>query len=136
MVSNKMLLHIPQRLKEIFATPDHMLFAGKSIIAVGEPFQLPPIMASLIFADYQKELLNFCHPWKEFTMIKLTEIIRQKDDRILLSSSTESELVNVQMKMFSCYAAVKYHWIVQTIQVMHCMYGVKMVQLTLTMYSN
>ena len=84
MVSNKMLLHIHQRLKEIFATPDHMLFAGKSIIAVGDLFQLPPIMASPIFADYQKELLNLCHPWKEFTMIELTEIMRQKDDRIFV----------------------------------------------------
>ena len=84
MVSNKMLLHIHQRLKEIFATPDHMLFAGKSIIAVGDLFQLPPIMASPIFANYQKELLNLCHPWKEFTMIELPEIMKPKDEIIFI----------------------------------------------------
>ena len=52
--------------------------------AVGDLVQLPPIVASPIFANYQKELLNLCHPWKEFTMIELTEIMRQKDDRIFV----------------------------------------------------
>ena len=36
MVGNTTLLHIHQRLKEIFGTPSSLLFAGISIIAVGD----------------------------------------------------------------------------------------------------
>ena len=50
MVSNTMLLNIHKRLKEIFATPNNRLFAGISIIAVGDLYQLPPI-GTPIFAD-------------------------------------------------------------------------------------
>ena len=43
MVGNTTLLHIHQRLKEIFGTLSLQLFAGISIIAVGDLCQLPPI---------------------------------------------------------------------------------------------
>ena len=81
MVSNMKLLFIHQRLKEIFCTPEHEMFAGKTIIAVGDLYQLPPCNERSVFYDYNEELLNLCHPWKEFTMIQLTEIMRQKDDK-------------------------------------------------------
>lgn len=81
MVSNMKLLFIHQRLKEIFCTPEHKLFAGKAVIAVGDLFQLPPCKERSVFFDYKQELLNLCHPWKQFTMIELTEIMRQKDDK-------------------------------------------------------
>ena len=81
MVSNMKLLFIHQRLKEIFCTPEHKMFAGKTIIAVGDLYQLPPCNERSVFYDYNEELLNLCHPWKEFTMIQLTEIMRQKDDK-------------------------------------------------------
>ena len=57
------------------------MFAGKTIIAVGDLYQLPPCNERSVFSDYKEELLNLCHPWKEFTMIQLTEIMRQKDDK-------------------------------------------------------
>ena len=47
MVSNTTLLHIHQRLKEIFATPNNQLFAGLSIITLGDLYQLPPICQRL-----------------------------------------------------------------------------------------
>ena len=75
------LLFIHQRLKEIFFTPEHKMFAGKTIIAVGDLYQLPPCNERSVFSDYKEELLNLCHPWKEFTMIQLTEIMTQKDDK-------------------------------------------------------
>ena len=80
MVSNMKLLFADQRLKDIFGTPQYSLFAGKAIIAVGDLFQLPPCKGKPVFAEYSKDLINLCHPWRDFTVIELTEIMRQKDD--------------------------------------------------------
>ena len=81
MVSNTALHHIHQRLKEIFATSDSQLFAGLSVIALGDLYQLPPIQRKPVFEDYKNEALNLYHPWHVFKMIELTEIMRQKDDQ-------------------------------------------------------
>lgn len=47
MVGNTTLLHVHQRLKEIFGSTQ--LFGGISIIAVGDLYQLPPIKKKAIF---------------------------------------------------------------------------------------
>ena len=80
MVSNTTLLHIHQRLKEIFGTSNAQLFAGLSIIAVGDMFQLPPIRRKPVFANFKNDVLNLYHPWHLFEMIELIDIMRQKDD--------------------------------------------------------
>ena len=41
MLVNTALLHINQRLKEIFGTSNSQLFAGISILGVGDLYQLP-----------------------------------------------------------------------------------------------
>ena len=79
-VSNKMLKHIHERLKQIFGTPDSMLFAGISLIAVGDLYQLPPIKAKHVFSDYKNECFNLCHPWRLFQMIELDQTMRQQGD--------------------------------------------------------
>ena len=76
MVSNMKLLFVHQRLKDIFGTPQYSLFAGKAIIAVCDLFQLPPCKGKPVFAEYSKYLFNLCHPWRNFRMIELTEIMR------------------------------------------------------------
>ena len=81
MVSNTALHHIHQRLKEIFATSDSQLFAGLSVIALDDLYQLPPIQRKPVFEDYKNDALNLYHPWHVFKMIELTEIMRQKDDQ-------------------------------------------------------
>ena len=81
MVSNITLLHIHQRLKDIFGSSSSKLFAGISIIAVGDLYQLPPIRRKPIFEKFNNECFNLCHPWHVFTMIELTDIMRQKNDR-------------------------------------------------------
>ena len=58
MVGNITLLHIHQRLKEIFGLPSTDLFANISIIAVGDLYQLPPIKKKAIFDDYKNETHN------------------------------------------------------------------------------
>jgi hypothetical protein len=66
MVGNITLLHTHQRLKEIFGVSSTDLFAGISIIAVGDLYQLPPIKKKAIFDDYKMETNNLCHPWRVF----------------------------------------------------------------------
>ena len=81
MVGNTTLLHIHLRLKEIFDTPASKLFAGISIIAGGDFFQLPPIKKKPVFENFNNETYNLCHPWHLFRMTELIENMRSKDDQ-------------------------------------------------------
>ena len=82
MVGNTTLLHIHHRLKEIFGTSNSQMFAGISVIAVGDMYQLPPIRKKPVFADYKNDVLNLYHPWHLFSMIELVHIMRQKNDQL------------------------------------------------------
>lgn len=62
MVSNTALLHVHQRLKEIFVTSSSQLSAGLRVIAVGDLYQLPQIQRKSVFKDYKYDALNFYHP--------------------------------------------------------------------------
>ena len=70
MVGNTTLLHIHQRLKDIFATTSSLLFAGISIIVVGDLCQLPPIRKRFVFDSYKNDVFNLCHPWYVFNILK------------------------------------------------------------------
>ena len=106
MVSNNRLLHIHQRLKEIFGTSNSKIFAGISIIAVGDLHQLPPIQQKPIFCRYSNDVHNLSHPWHEFKMIELVEIMRQKDDqsfiellnRLRVAQHTEADIRTIQSR--------------------------------------
>ncbi|XP_057310266.1 uncharacterized protein LOC130648243 [Hydractinia symbiolongicarpus] len=52
MVSNILLLHIHQRLVEIFGCSTNKPFAGISIIFSGDLYQLPPIKAAPVYSSY------------------------------------------------------------------------------------
>ena len=80
-VSNTTLVNYHQRLKEIFVTPNSKLFAGVSILAVGDLYELPPIWKKPVFENYKKDGYNLCHPSHVLKMIELIEIMRQKDDK-------------------------------------------------------
>ena len=106
MVANTTLLHIHLRLKEIFGTPSSLLFAGISIIVVGDLCQLPPIRRRLIFETYKNDTHNLYHPWKVFKMIELDKIMRQKDDqafiellnRVRIAKQTEDDITVIQSR--------------------------------------
>ena len=68
MVSNITLIHIHQRLKEIFGSFSSQLFASVSIITVGDLYQLPPIKRKPVFEDYKDNMRNLYHPWQVFTI--------------------------------------------------------------------
>ena len=61
------------------------LFSGISIIAVGNLHQLPPIKKRAIFENFKIESHKIWRPWSVFRMVELTEIMRQKNDKTLLS---------------------------------------------------
>ena len=80
MVFNVMLLHIHNRLTHIFGTPQTSPFAGLSILAIGDFYQLPRCKRKPIFCDFNNELKNLNHPWRLFQIIELTQIMRQVGD--------------------------------------------------------
>ena len=53
MVSNNLVYYIHLRLNEIFGTADIELFAGLTILAVVDFFQLPHVGASPVYAEYK-----------------------------------------------------------------------------------
>ena len=109
MVGNTTLLHIHQRLKEIFGTTSSLLFAGIAIIVVGDLCQLPPIRKRFVFDDFKNDSYNLCHPWKVFKMIELHEIMRQKNyqafiellNRIRTATHTGDDIEIVQSRSIS-----------------------------------
>ena len=82
MVGNTTLLNIHQRLKEIFVAPNSKLFAGVSILAFGDLYQLPFIRKKPMFENYKNDGYNLCHPRHIFKMIQLIETMGQKDDTL------------------------------------------------------
>ena len=105
MVANTTSLHVHQRLKEIFNTPNSELFS-RSFIAVGDLYQLPSIRRRAVFENYKNDTFNLCHPWNAFKMIELTEIMRQKDDqpftellnRFRTGTQTEADIQCIQSR--------------------------------------
>ncbi|XP_057304469.1 ATP-dependent DNA helicase PIF5-like [Hydractinia symbiolongicarpus] len=84
MVSNLQLFYIHLRLIEIFACRDEIPFAGITVIACGDLYQLPPVQQRPVYADYKSDWLNLVHLWKLFEFAELTEVMRQKGDNVLI----------------------------------------------------
>ena len=83
MVGNAMFnIQIDNRLKDIKGSS--LPFGGISIIAVGDLFQLSPVMDSYIFKDMNHSEYAILAPnlWKElFKMFELDEIMRQRESK-------------------------------------------------------
>ena len=81
MVSNYMLRFIHLRLQEIM--DNNLIFGGVNIIAVGDLYQLKPVMGQFIFEDYSRNYKPLAtNLWTEyFKIYNLTQIMRQKDDK-------------------------------------------------------
>ena len=53
------------------------MFSELSFIAVGDLCQLPPVILSPVFGDFKKDLLNLNHPWENFKIGELKEVVRE-----------------------------------------------------------
>ena len=75
-------IQINNRLKDIKGSKQD--FGGVSIIAIGDLFQLQPVMDRYIFKDLDYEYAILAHNlWRDyFTMFELKEIMRQKDSKV------------------------------------------------------
>ena len=77
MVSKELFAYVHWRLQQIKGNKKP--FGGMSVLAVGDFYQLPPIGKAKPLCVYEETEFDL---WKdEFTMVNLTEIMRQKDDR-------------------------------------------------------
>lgn len=84
MVGNTMFnVQINNRLKDIKGSKDD--FGGISIIAIGDLFQLQPVMDGYIFKDLDNSEYSILAPnlWqKHFKMFELHEIMRQRESKL------------------------------------------------------
>jgi len=84
MVGNCMFnIQINCRLKDIKGSKDD--FGGVSIIAIGDLFQLKPVMDGYIFNNFEDLQYGILLPnlWKEhFKMFELHEIMRQRESKV------------------------------------------------------
>ena len=83
MVGNTMFnVQINNRLKDIKGSKE--AFGGVSIIALGDLFQLEPVMDGYVFKDMKSSEYGALAPnlWQElFTMFELDEIMRQRESK-------------------------------------------------------
>ena len=81
MVSNYMLRFIHLPLQEIMG--NNLIFVGVNIIAVGDLYQLKPVMGQFISEEYSRNYEPLAtNLWTEyFKIYNLTQIMRQKDDK-------------------------------------------------------
>ena len=81
-VSKKVLYQIHQCLIEIFKLPDQP-FAGKSILAIGDLYQLPPVNAKAVYAytfDFTQTMGYLSTDiWRFFKLLEQTQVMHQTD---------------------------------------------------------
>ena len=84
MVSNLQLLYIHLRLVEIFGCSENVPFAGITVIAVGDFYQLPPVQQRTVYAEYRDAWQNLVHLRKLFKLAEMCEVMRQRGDSNLI----------------------------------------------------
>ena len=82
MVSNEVFYQVRSRLNEIFNSKTDAPFAKTPIIICCDLYQLYPVKRVPVYLlkDDQLETLVSCNLWSMFSLIELTEVMRQKDD--------------------------------------------------------
>ncbi|XP_071956833.1 uncharacterized protein [Antedon mediterranea] len=111
MIGSDMLLNIHRRLCEIKGTSeeDSNMFGNVGILAVGDLYQLPPVLQSNIYDPVNNPLANLHgNLWKdEFVLHELDETMRQRNDqgfaemlcRIRIGKHTEEDIVLLKTRV-------------------------------------
>ena len=95
-------VQINNRLQDIKGSEDD--FGGVSIIAIGDLFQLQPVMDGYIFKDLDNSEYRILAPnlWqKHFKMFELHEIMRQRESKVfaeILNRLREGNHYETQIK--------------------------------------
>ena len=81
MVSDVLLKDIHVRICEITGVNTAIPFAGKTVLAVGDFFQLPPVMGKPVYftSTFVEKVLKL---WDNFKMTELTQVMRQQGDDV------------------------------------------------------
>ena len=68
-------------LQNVFGTSE-LPFAGKTMLVLGDFYQLPPVRARRVYENFQgiNEILNLALLWRTFQFAELTEVMRQRGD--------------------------------------------------------
>ena len=73
-------MQIHKRVCEIFGCSAAILLAGKTVILVGDLFELPPVRASFVFSQYDSAFGYIFQLWDFHNMCELIEVMRQQGD--------------------------------------------------------
>ncbi|KAJ8406878.1 hypothetical protein AAFF_G00291540 [Aldrovandia affinis] len=76
MVSKELFAYVHWRFQQIKG--NRKPFGGRSVLAVGDFYQLPPIGKAKQLCVCEGDVLDLC---KDFQTVNLMEIMQQKDDR-------------------------------------------------------
>lgn len=83
MVGSTLLSYIDTRARQITGVDQN--FGGMSVLVVGDLHQLPPVLDKPIYMTPNSSILSIFSNnilWDEFNFFELTEIMRQKDDKL------------------------------------------------------
>ena len=104
MVSNIRLLQIHKCVFEIFGCSEAIPFAEKTIILVGDLFQLPQVRKSFAFSQCDSVFGSIFQLWDLFTIFELTEVMRQQGDPLfidILNAARVGDLSNRDIEIFN-----------------------------------
>lgn len=107
MMGTSMFEKIHLRLNQIFGNQDQSkIFGNKSVIVLGDFNQLKPVCDDFVFMPSKKNILNQIAGsplWNKFLMFELTEIMRQRDDKVFaeaLNRLSQGTLTTDDVTMF------------------------------------
>ncbi|XP_019628628.1 PREDICTED: uncharacterized protein LOC109473188 [Branchiostoma belcheri] len=111
MVGSSMLVHIHRRLQDIMGGHSDATFGNVSILAVGDLYQLQPVLQNHVFEPPRDQYAQLHGSlWQDnFDMVELTESMRQHDDkafadllnRVRTASCTPDDIVILQSRSTS-----------------------------------
>ena len=82
---------------KVFGSYSYLKFAGISIIAFGDFYQLPPIQQRTVYAKYKDAWLNLSPLWRCFRIAELHEVMRQKEDNGFIDLLNKIRVANINI---------------------------------------